>query len=83
MLTEQFEFAFMSIIQGRLESNIVFDSSRVEGRQPIEFTLGIRQVIPGWDIGIEGMCVGYVLLIDFKLVSIMIIEKDPIRKLSP
>ena len=58
---EQFEFAFMSIIQGRLESNIVFDSSRVEGRQPIEFTLGIRQVIPGWDIGIEGMCVGYVL----------------------
>ena len=50
---EYFEFAFVSNIQGRLESNIVFDSSRVEGRQPIEFTLGIRQVIPGWDIGIE------------------------------
>ena len=34
-----------------------FDSSRDRG-EPIEFTLGQREVIPGWDQGISGMKVG-------------------------
>ena len=34
-----------------------FDSSRERG-EPIEFTLGQREVIPGWDQGISGMKVG-------------------------
>jgi FKBP-type peptidyl-prolyl cis-trans isomerase FkpA len=34
-----------------------FDSSRDRG-QPIEFTLGQGEVIPGWDEGIRGMKVG-------------------------
>jgi FKBP-type peptidyl-prolyl cis-trans isomerase FkpA len=33
------------------------DSSRERGK-PIEFTLGQREVIPGWDQGISGMKVG-------------------------
>jgi FKBP-type peptidyl-prolyl cis-trans isomerase len=35
-----------------------FDSSRDPGRQPFAFTLGIGQVIRGWDQGIVGMKVG-------------------------
>ncbi|MCG8619678.1 MAG: FKBP-type peptidyl-prolyl cis-trans isomerase [Desulfobacterales bacterium] len=31
-----------------------FDSSRDRGR-PIRFTLGAREVIPGWELGIAGM----------------------------
>ena len=34
-----------------------FDSSRDRG-EPIEFTLGQAEVIPGWDQGIAGMKVG-------------------------
>jgi FKBP-type peptidyl-prolyl cis-trans isomerase len=34
-----------------------FDSSK-DGNQPFEFTLGAREVIPGWDEGVAGMKVG-------------------------
>lgn len=34
-----------------------FDSSRDRG-QTLEFTLGAREVIPGWDQGVAGMKVG-------------------------
>ena len=41
---------------GRLEDGTVFDSS--EGRGPISFTIGMREVIKGWEEGITGMHVG-------------------------
>jgi FKBP-type peptidyl-prolyl cis-trans isomerase FkpA len=34
-----------------------FDSSKERG-QPFEFVLGVGQVIPGWDEGVQGMQVG-------------------------
>lgn len=39
--------------KGTLENGEVFDSS--EGRDPLQFTLGTGQVIPGFDNGITGM----------------------------
>merc|ERR1711988_1014089 len=43
---------------GRLTSNgQKFDSSLDRG-QPFQFTLGVGQVIQGWDKGVPGMCVG-------------------------
>ncbi len=41
---------------GKLKNGTQFDSS--VGKMPIKFTLGRRQVIPGWDEGIAGMKVG-------------------------
>ena len=42
---------------GKLEDGTVFDSS-VQRGVPIEFTLGVGQVIKGWDEGIADMKVG-------------------------
>lgn len=42
---------------GKLEDGTEFDSSIKRG-QPIEFTLGVGQVIKGWDEGIALMNVG-------------------------
>ena len=41
---------------GTLADGSVFDSS--EGREPLEFTFGAGQVIPGLEAGMEGMSVG-------------------------
>lgn len=38
---------------GKLEDGTVFDSS--EGRDPIEFTVGAGQIIPGFENGVTGM----------------------------
>lgn len=38
---------------GRLDDGTVFDSS--EGRDPLEFTLGSEDVIPGFDAAVTGM----------------------------
>src|SRR3989344_4186596 len=44
---------------GTLENGTMFDSS-VDRGTPFEFSLGAGQVIPGWDIGVEGMKIGEV-----------------------
>ena len=41
---------------GKLDDGSVFDSS--EGRDPIEFTIGERQVIPGFEDAVVGMNIG-------------------------
>ena len=43
--------------EGKLVNGQVFDSS-FQRNQPIDFTLGIGQVIPGWDEGIQLLKVG-------------------------
>jgi len=42
---------------GKLSSGKKFDSS-VDRNKPFQFTLGVGQVIAGWDAGLLGMCVG-------------------------
>jgi peptidylprolyl isomerase len=41
---------------GKLEDGTVFDTS--EGREPLEFTLGEGQVIPGFESAVRGMSQG-------------------------
>ncbi|XP_076438150.1 uncharacterized protein LOC143277257 [Babylonia areolata] len=43
---------------GYLETGTIFDSSVKAGRDPLVFMLGEGRVIPGWEMGIKGMCVG-------------------------
>lgn len=43
--------------EGSLPNGMIFDSS-YKRKQPIDFTLGIGQVIPGWDEGIALLQVG-------------------------
>lgn len=41
---------------GRLDDGTVFDSS--SGREPLQFTIGEGQVIPGFEQAVDGMTVG-------------------------
>ncbi|KAL6099983.1 fkbp14 [Pungitius sinensis] len=44
---------------GYFENGTMFHSSRAEGdKQPMWFTLGIREAIKGWDKGLQDMCSG-------------------------
>jgi FKBP-type peptidyl-prolyl cis-trans isomerase len=43
---------------GSLDDGTVFDSSAKHGNTPFSFTLGVGQVIQGWDLGVAGMKVG-------------------------
>lgn len=43
---------------GRLADGTVFDSSASHGNQPLRFTLGAPGIIPGFQIGVNGMKVG-------------------------
>ena len=43
---------------GKLQDGTVFDSSQRIGQEPLRFTLGVGQVIEGWDQGVIGMKVG-------------------------
>lgn len=40
---------------GKLTNGQVFDSSEMEGREPVEFTLGQGQLIPGFEKGLIDM----------------------------
>lgn len=43
---------------GKLLDGTVFDSTSKRGNEPFSFTLGVGQVIKGWDQGVLGMKVG-------------------------
>lgn len=43
---------------GRFTDGTVFDSSAAHGNQPLEFVLGTPGLIPGFQIGVNGMKVG-------------------------
>lgn len=47
---------------GRLEDGTVFDESR-KRKQPFVFCLGKRNVILGWDIGVQSMKIGEVAVL--------------------
>jgi FKBP-type peptidyl-prolyl cis-trans isomerase 2 len=41
--------------EGKLEDGTVFDSSEKHGGEPLEFEIGAKQIIPGFEDGIIGM----------------------------
>ena len=43
---------------GKLQDGTVFDSSEAHGNQPLVFALGAQGLIPGFQIGVNGMKVG-------------------------
>ena len=43
---------------GRLEDGSIFDSSMVEGREPLKAKLGEGQLIPGFEAGLIDMSIG-------------------------
>ena len=43
---------------GKFEDGQIFDTSLIEGREPIKATIGAKQVIPGFENGLIDMTVG-------------------------
>lgn len=43
---------------GKLQDGTIFDSSEMHGNQPLVFQLGSQGLIPGFQIGVNGMKVG-------------------------
>ena len=57
--TEAEKFDILTVhYTGKLEDGTQFDSSKNPGRDPFRFTVGIGQVIRGWDEGFVGMKIG-------------------------
>lgn len=46
------------LYEGKLQDGTTFDSSAAHGNQPLVFTLGSQGLIPGFQIGVNGMKVG-------------------------
>lgn len=46
------------LYRGQLEDGTVFDSSEAHNNEPLKFTLGQPGLIPGFQIGVNGMKVG-------------------------
>ncbi len=46
------------LYRGQLEDGTVFDSSEAHGNEPLKFTLGQPGLIPGFQIGVNGMKAG-------------------------
>ena len=53
----KFHYKIKVNYRGFFEDNTEFDSS-YKRNKPLEFQIGLRQVIPGWEIGLMGMKVG-------------------------
>ncbi len=51
---------------GRLEDGTIFDSSTVEGREPLKATLGQGQLIKGFESGLQEMTVGDKKTVEFE-----------------
>ena len=49
---------------GQVSTSTIFDSSAAHGNQPLTFVLGAKGLIPGFQIGINGMKVGGERLIE-------------------
>ncbi len=43
---------------GKLEDGSIFDTSKVEGREPLKVTLGQGQLIQGFELGLQQMTIG-------------------------
>ncbi|OGG45715.1 hypothetical protein A2673_00580 [Candidatus Kaiserbacteria bacterium RIFCSPHIGHO2_01_FULL_50_13] len=43
------------LYEGRLEDGTVFDSSAAHDNQPLVFVLGAQGIIPGFQVGVNGM----------------------------
>jgi len=54
---------------GKLEDGSIFDSSMVEGREPIKVTLGQGQLIKGFELGLQEMNVGDKKTVDIEPVD--------------
>ena len=46
------------LYEGKLQDGTVFDSSAAHGGAPLKFVLGTNELIPGFQIGVNGMKVG-------------------------
>jgi FKBP-type peptidyl-prolyl cis-trans isomerase 2 len=51
---------------GKFENNEVFDTSLQEGREPLSFTMGAGEVIPGFEKGVMEMEVGQTKTIEIE-----------------
>ena len=52
---------------GKLEDGSVFDTSLVEGREPLTVTLGQGQLIPGFENGLIDMTAGEIKTIEIAI----------------